>query len=188
VNDLLSLAADLQRRGERFALATVVRCEAPTSAKPGAKALVRADGTVSGWVGGACAEPVVVREALAAIEDGRPRLIGLIGDSAPGPRRAKGPGRTAALHTSTSMSPSAAWACPTMSATAAASPTSTSTECVGTPARPHSAATASSSARLTRALSTRSAPSDAKARAMARPMLRLAPVMRAVLPLSLIRL
>jgi len=80
VNDLLSLAADLQRRGERFALATVVRCEAPTSAKPGAKALVRDDGTVSGWVGGACAEPVVVREALAAIEDGRPRLIGLIGE------------------------------------------------------------------------------------------------------------
>src|SRR5207247_1062739 len=66
-----------------------VRCEPPTSAKPGAKALVRADGTVSGWVGGACAEPVVVREALAAIEDGRPRLIGLIGEGA------RGPGRTA---------------------------------------------------------------------------------------------
>jgi xanthine dehydrogenase accessory factor len=97
VNDLLSLAADLQRRGERFALATVVRCEAPTSAKPGAKALVRADGTVSGWVGGACAEPVVVREALAAIEDGRPRLVGLIGDSARGPGRAAGPGRTAGM-------------------------------------------------------------------------------------------
>jgi xanthine dehydrogenase accessory factor len=53
VSDLIALAADLQRRGERFALATVVRCEAPTSAKPGAKALVRDDGTVSGWVGGA---------------------------------------------------------------------------------------------------------------------------------------
>jgi xanthine dehydrogenase accessory factor len=91
VNELLALAADLQRRGERFALATVVRCEAPTSAKPGAKALVRADGTVSGWVGGACAEPVVVREALAAIEDGRPRLIGLIGEGA------RGPGRTAGM-------------------------------------------------------------------------------------------
>ena len=91
MNELLVLAADLQRRGERFALATVVRCEAPTSAKPGAKALVRADGTVSGWVGGACAEPVVVREALAAIEDGRPRLIGLIGEGA------RGPGRTAGM-------------------------------------------------------------------------------------------
>jgi xanthine dehydrogenase accessory factor len=90
VSELLGLAAALQRRGEPFALATVVRCEAPTSAKPGAKALVRADGTVTGWVGGACAEPVVVREALAAIEDGRPRLIGLIGEGARGPGRTSG--------------------------------------------------------------------------------------------------
>jgi xanthine dehydrogenase accessory factor len=90
VSELLSLAAELLGRGEPFALATVVRCEAPTSAKPGAKALVRADGTVSGWVGGACAEPVVVREALAAIEDGRPRLIGLIGEGARGPWRTAG--------------------------------------------------------------------------------------------------
>jgi xanthine dehydrogenase accessory factor len=97
VSDLIALAADLQRRGERFALATVVRCEAPTSAKPGAKALVRDDGTVSGWVGGACAEPVVVREALAAIEDGRPRLIGLIGEGAHGAGKTAGPGRTAGM-------------------------------------------------------------------------------------------
>ena len=91
MNDLLALAAELQRRGEPFALATVVRCEAPTSAKPGAKALVREDGTVFGWVGGACAEPVVVREALHALGDGRPRLIGLIGEGA------RGPGRTAGM-------------------------------------------------------------------------------------------
>src|SRR5512134_3564032 len=87
---LLALAADLERRGEPFALATVVRCEAPTSAKPGAKALIRADGTVTGWVGGACAEPVVVREALAALADGRPRLIGLLGDARHGPGRTEG--------------------------------------------------------------------------------------------------
>lgn len=77
---LLDLAAELRRRAEPFALATVVRCEPPTSAKPGAKALVRADGTVCGWVGGACAEPVVVREALNALRDGRPRLVGLVGE------------------------------------------------------------------------------------------------------------
>jgi xanthine dehydrogenase accessory factor len=87
---LLALAADLERRGEAFALATVVRCEAPTSAKPGAKALVHADGRVEGWVGGACAEPVVVREALNAIRDGRPRLIGLYGEGGRGPARAAG--------------------------------------------------------------------------------------------------
>jgi xanthine dehydrogenase accessory factor len=78
--DLLVLAAELQHRGEPFALATVVRCEPPTAAKPGAKALIREGGTVSGWIGGGCAEPVVVREALNALRDGRPRLIGLVGE------------------------------------------------------------------------------------------------------------
>ena len=89
-DDLLALAADLQRRGEPFALATVVRCERPTSAKPGAKALIRDDGTVSGWVGGACAEPTVVREAMNAIRDGRPRLLGLVGEGGRGPSRTEG--------------------------------------------------------------------------------------------------
>jgi xanthine dehydrogenase accessory factor len=88
--DLLALAAELQRRGEPFALATVVRCERPTSAKPGAKALIREDGTVVGWVGGACAEPVVVREALNALRDGQPRLVGLIGEGGRGPGRTEG--------------------------------------------------------------------------------------------------
>jgi xanthine dehydrogenase accessory factor len=78
--DVLALAVELRRREEPFAIATVVRCERPTSAKPGAKALIRGDGTISGWVGGACAEPVVVREALQALRDGQPRLIGLRGD------------------------------------------------------------------------------------------------------------
>jgi xanthine dehydrogenase accessory factor len=78
--DILEQVSALRRRGEPFALATVVRAEAPTSAKPGAKAIVLGDGTVSGWVGGACAEPVVTREALKALRDGRPRLIGLVGD------------------------------------------------------------------------------------------------------------
>ena len=40
---------------------------------------MREDGTVAGWIGGACAEPVVVREALGALREGRPRLIALIG-------------------------------------------------------------------------------------------------------------
>lgn len=88
--DLLALAADLQQRGEAFALATVVRCEAPTSAKPGAKVLIREDGSVRGWVGGACAEPVVVREALSALRDGRPRLIGLYGAGGRTPGRTEG--------------------------------------------------------------------------------------------------
>jgi xanthine dehydrogenase accessory factor len=75
----LAQASELARRREPFALATVVRCERPASAKPGAKALIRADGTLSGWIGGSCAEPLVVREALEALRDGEPRLIALVG-------------------------------------------------------------------------------------------------------------
>jgi xanthine dehydrogenase accessory factor len=88
--DLLTLAADLRRQGEPFALATVVRCERPTSAKPGAKALIRPDGRVTGWVGGACAEPVVAREARAALRDGHPRLVVLVGDGGRDPARTEG--------------------------------------------------------------------------------------------------
>jgi xanthine dehydrogenase accessory factor len=88
--ELLARAAELERRGQPFALATVVRCEPPTSAKPGAKALILEDGTVTGWIGGACAEPVVVREALAALRDGCPRLVGLIGEGGRGPGRTEG--------------------------------------------------------------------------------------------------
>src|SRR4029453_17900465 len=83
-------APDLHLRGEPFVLATVVRCEAPTSAKPGAKALVHADGRVEGWVGGACAEPVLVREAVKALRDGRPRLVGLYGEGGRQPARTEG--------------------------------------------------------------------------------------------------
>ncbi|HSF06081.1 MAG TPA: XdhC family protein [Methylomirabilota bacterium] len=88
--DLLALAAELGRRGEPFALATVVRCERPTAVKPGAKAVVHADGTLSGWIGGACAEPTVVREALAALRDGQPRLISLVGEGSRSPGRTEG--------------------------------------------------------------------------------------------------
>ena len=86
----MALAHTLAQRGVPFALATVVRCERPTSAKPGAKALIRGDGTVCGWIGGSCAEPVVVREALQALRDGRPRLVALVGEGGAGPGRRDG--------------------------------------------------------------------------------------------------
>jgi len=79
-HELLALANALTEQGEPFVLATVVRCDRPTSSKPGAKALVRKDGTVSGWIGGSCAEPVVVKEALRALADGQPRFIALVGE------------------------------------------------------------------------------------------------------------
>ncbi len=79
-----ALAADLLARREPFATATVVRAERPTSAKPGAKAIVTADGRLVGWIGGSCAAPVVTREALAALADGEPRLIAISNTEASG--------------------------------------------------------------------------------------------------------
>ena len=62
-------------------LATVVRVEAPTSARPGDKAVITADGRLRGWIGGSCSEPVVRREALRALVEGAPQLIHIVGDS-----------------------------------------------------------------------------------------------------------
>jgi xanthine dehydrogenase accessory factor len=69
------LAAELLARREPFATATVVHAERPTSAKPGAKAIITRDGRLVGWIGGSCAAPTVIREALGAMADGEARLI-----------------------------------------------------------------------------------------------------------------
>jgi xanthine dehydrogenase accessory factor len=60
-------------------LATVVRCEPPTSARPGDKAVVTADGRLRGWIGGSCSEPVVRREALRALAEGTPQFVKIVG-------------------------------------------------------------------------------------------------------------
>ena len=75
--ELLELAADLARRGEPFALATVVARRAPISAQLGDTALVTRDGAFFGWVGGSCTRPTVIEQALRALEDNRPRLVAI---------------------------------------------------------------------------------------------------------------
>jgi xanthine dehydrogenase accessory factor len=75
--DWLGEAQALAAAGEAFALATVVHRVAPASAQPGAKAVIRADGAMRGWVGGSCAQPVVVAEAQRALREGMPRLLRL---------------------------------------------------------------------------------------------------------------
>src|SRR5690349_24813280 len=75
---LLELAQQLTQAGKPFVLATVIWCERPTSAKPGAQAIVQVDGTITGWVGGSCAQPVVIREAQRVLrEGGDPYLLRL---------------------------------------------------------------------------------------------------------------
>jgi xanthine dehydrogenase accessory factor len=73
--DVLELARKLSEQGEHYAIATVVWRRGPSSGKAGYRAVITATGEVRGWVGGACAEPVVVREALQAINEGTPRLV-----------------------------------------------------------------------------------------------------------------
>ncbi|HLA99566.1 MAG TPA: XdhC family protein [Anaerolineales bacterium] len=77
ITEHLELLNSLVEQGEPFALASVVRAEKPTSAKPGAAAIITLDGTLRGWVGGSCAEPSVRKEALRSLADGQPRLLRL---------------------------------------------------------------------------------------------------------------
>lgn len=73
--DVLEHALELSRRGEPFALATVVWRRGPSSGKEGYRAVITPSGQVHGWIGGACAEPVVVRESRGALEEGTPHLV-----------------------------------------------------------------------------------------------------------------
>jgi xanthine dehydrogenase accessory factor len=68
-------AAALEERGEPFVLATVVWRRAPSSGRIGSKAIVLADGSMRGWLGGACAAPAVRRHAATTLQDGRARLL-----------------------------------------------------------------------------------------------------------------
>jgi xanthine dehydrogenase accessory factor len=74
-DELPEKARELNGRGEAYALVTVVRAIAPTSAYLGAQAIVLADGTLHGWIGGGCAKSVVIGAAQSAIENGEPKLV-----------------------------------------------------------------------------------------------------------------
>jgi len=73
--ELQDMARALNGRGEQYAIVTVVRAVAPTSAYPGAQAIILADGTLHGWIGGGCARDVVIEAAKCAIRSGKPKLV-----------------------------------------------------------------------------------------------------------------
>ena len=79
------IGAGLSRRAQElasgrvpFVTATVVRAQRPTSAEAGNVALVLADGTIEGFVGGDCAEHSVRAYGLKAIESGEPVLLRIL--------------------------------------------------------------------------------------------------------------
>jgi xanthine dehydrogenase accessory factor len=80
-------ARELADRGESFVTATVVRAQPPTSVVAGDVALVLADGTIEGFVGGACAEHSVRAYSLKALEDGEAVVLKILpfGDESIGP-------------------------------------------------------------------------------------------------------
>ena len=82
-DQFLSKADELLAKHQPFAVAVVVRYQAPISGKPGNKAIIFPDGKMWGWIGGGCAQPVVVKEALKALADGQPRLIRISPSSSP---------------------------------------------------------------------------------------------------------
>lgn len=74
--DLAEAAQQMRDKQEPFAFATIVRTVGSTAAKPGAKALLSADGTmVHGWLGGGCTRGAVKRATLEALQSGSPQLV-----------------------------------------------------------------------------------------------------------------
>lgn len=73
--DVLAAAQRLQQQDQPCALVTVLRVQAPASARPGDKAVVTADGIAAGWIGGGCAQPAVLKTVRQALADGRARRI-----------------------------------------------------------------------------------------------------------------
>ncbi len=72
---VLEEMGELTRRGEAFALATVVWRQGPSSSQSGSRAIITGQGELHGWIGGACAEPVVIREAQRVMAEGTARLL-----------------------------------------------------------------------------------------------------------------
>src|SRR5579864_8077587 len=76
--ELVERVAQLTADRTPFVIATVVGSRRPTSVRPGNAAVVLADGTIEGFVGGVCAESTVRLYALRALETGEPLLLRLV--------------------------------------------------------------------------------------------------------------
>ncbi|HUW77363.1 MAG TPA: XdhC family protein [Candidatus Nanopelagicaceae bacterium] len=74
---VIERAMELAKLGESFVMATVVWRQGPSSGQMSSRAIVTEAGEIHGWIGGACAEPVIIREAQRVLEEGQPKLIWL---------------------------------------------------------------------------------------------------------------
>jgi xanthine dehydrogenase accessory factor len=77
LTEMARLAEKLTGERTPFVQAIVVRAQHPTSVRPGDAAIVRADGSIEGFVGGVCAESSVRLQSLRVLETGEPLLLHL---------------------------------------------------------------------------------------------------------------
>ncbi len=75
---------ELVNQGVPFVQATVVRAQCPTSARPGDSAVILADGTIEGFIGGQCAEGSVRTAAVPLLDSGDALLLRILPDGGPG--------------------------------------------------------------------------------------------------------
>jgi len=73
--DVLDQAAAWRAEGRKVAIATVVETWGSSPRPPGSRLAVVEGGAFVGSVSGGCIEGAVVTEALAAMQDGKPRLL-----------------------------------------------------------------------------------------------------------------
>jgi len=73
-------AKQLLHERQPFVHATVVRAQQPTSARAGDEAILLADGTIEGFVGGQCAQSSVRKAALGALQAGESVLLRVLPD------------------------------------------------------------------------------------------------------------
>ena len=80
-NIFLEKAMALNKKAEPYATAMIVRRKIPSSGKPGDKAIITKDGQIHGWIGGGCTRGIVLKEAMAALQDHKPRLVNISPDA-----------------------------------------------------------------------------------------------------------
>lgn len=81
-DDIQDQAEGLRADEQPFVIATVVAYKSPQSARPGSKAIIKPDGSIAGWIGGGCVQPIVIREAQKALQTGKPKLVSISPESA----------------------------------------------------------------------------------------------------------
>lgn len=83
-NTFLAKAQEYREKNRPYAAAYIVRRKIPSSGKPGDKAIISENGEIYGWIGGGCTRGIVLKEALAAIQDNKPRFVSISPDQQEG--------------------------------------------------------------------------------------------------------